>query len=228
MNISINITTDGLVSFSIPTSSQHLCTLVLQSFDAQTFKPVGRSYAGYDWEASSGEFASLGWSCNGINCSVNLPSLPLDTIYVLTSFYPPDQFRENGVDEVARFLEQTTFGVTNSDISKFDTTNLPLEFGSWIKEQQESVPATSHRAFFRLRTNSRMETATRSSAVTHPCHKGSTYRRASFSAKDNLKYVSIVTVGSKKIIKIDGFVRTVVNGPISNARNASVTWPDGR
>jgi hypothetical protein len=159
---------------------------------------------------------------------VNLPLLPVDTFYVLTSFYPPEQFRENGIDEVARFLEQTTFGITNSDISKFDTANLPLAFGNWIKEQQESVPATSHRAFFRLRTNSRMDSATRSGAVTHPCQKGSTYRRYSFSAKDNQKYVSIVTVGSKKILSVDGFVRTVVNGPISNTRNASVTWPDGR
>jgi hypothetical protein len=152
----------------------------------------------------------------------------VDAFYVLTSFHPPELFRDNGVDEVARFLEQTTFGITNSDISKFDTTNLQFAFANWIKDQQESVPATSHRAFFRLRTNSRMETATRSGAVTHPCHKGSTYRRYSFSAKDSQKYVSILTVGSKKILKIDGFVRTVVEGPISNTRNSSVTWPDGR
>jgi hypothetical protein len=228
MNSSMNFTAHGLVSFVIPISSKFLCTLVEKSPDSQAFKPIARAYAGVEWEASSGEFSSLVWTCDVATCNVDLPPLPLDSQYILTSFIPPEQFRDDGIDEVARFLEQTTFGVTRSDILKFDTSNLRQSFGKWIQEQQETVPPTSHRAFYRMRTNSRMETATRNGAVTHPCHRGSSYRRFAFSGKDNQKYVTISTIGTKKVIEIDGFIRTVVSGPISSTRNSSVTWPDGR
>ncbi|KAI2490759.1 Protein of unknown function (DUF1501) [Fragilaria crotonensis] len=72
-----------------------------------------------------------------------------------------------------------------------------------------------------------METATRIGAVTHPCQKGTRYRRYAFSAKDYGKYMEIKTVGTKRIIKIDGFVRTVVQGPVYQYWNPSVVWPDG-
>jgi hypothetical protein len=176
---------------------------------------VGRSYAGYDWEASSGEFSILLWSCSGSSCVVDLPSLPDGAVYQLTSFDAPALVRA-GPDEVARFLEQATFGPTRADINKFDVSNLPQAFANWIKDQQKTVPLTSHRAMFRQLMNSRMETATYQGAVTHPCQKGTRYRRYAFSSKDRSKYVDISTVGNKRIISIDGFVRTVVNGPIVN------------
>jgi hypothetical protein len=132
------------------------------------------------------------------------------------------------VDEVARFLEQASFGPKLSDFSKFNTNNLPKSFAEWIKEQQEIIPLTSHRAMFRTRMNARMETATRNGAVTHPCQKGSIYRSFAFSIKDNQKYLSIKTVGNKRVITIDGFVRTVISGAVSNTWNPSATWPDGR
>jgi hypothetical protein len=125
-------------------------------------------------------------------------------------------------------LEQATFGPTRADINKFDVSNLPQAFANWIKDQQKTVPLTSHRAMFRQRMNSRMETATHQGAVTHPCQKGTRYRRYAFSSKDRSKYVDISTVGNKRIISIDGFVRTVVNGPIVNFYDTSMAWPDGR
>ena len=196
--------------------------------ESDSFKPVGRTYLGYEWEASSGEFSSLEWKCDTTLCIVDLPPLPNNYVYKVTTFGPPETFRSGGVDEVARFLEQATFGPTLSDILKFNTNNLLKSFAEWVKEQQETIPLTSHRAMFRTRMNARMETATRNGAVTHPCQKGSIYRRFGFSIKDNYKYLSIKTVGDKRVISIDGFVRTVISGTISNSWNPSVTWPDGR
>jgi hypothetical protein len=190
------------------------------------FKPVGRTYAGNAWEASSGDFSTLAWSCTIAHCTVDLPILLSGSKYRVTSFSPPEIFRDDGRDEVARFLEQATFGITQSDVSYFDTNNLLRSIGEWIKEQQDVVPITSHRAFFRKRSNARMETATRNGPVTHPCQKDATYRRFAFSMKDSDKYLEIKTVGSKKILRMDGFVRTVVEGEITGWPN--IVWTDGR
>jgi hypothetical protein len=126
----------------VPSSNVHLCTLVQISPDGNNIKPVGRSYAGYDWEASSGEFSTLVWSCSGSSCVVDLPSLPDGAVYQLTSFDCTCILFVAGPDEVARFLEQATFGPTRADINKFDVSNLPQAFANWIKDQQNNVPLT--------------------------------------------------------------------------------------
>jgi hypothetical protein len=194
--------------------------------DGAKFKPVGRTYAGNVWEASSGDFSPLVWSCTTTHCTVDLPILPSGFKYQVTSFSPPEKFRDDGHDDIARFFEQATFGITKSDVSYFDTNNLLGSMGEWIKEQQDVVATTSHRAFFRKRSNARMETATRNGPVTHPCQKGTTYRRFAFCMKDSEKYLEIKTVGTKKILRMDGFVRTVVEGEITAWPN--IVWPDGR
>ena len=223
---SITFTTIGPNSFDIP-SNKGLCTLVQISPDSQSFKPVGRSYAGSAWEAYSGDFSSLGWSCSGTSCAVTLPALEVGAVYQLTTFSTPPTVSRN---VVARFLEQATFGPTRAAIAKLATaSNLPQAFAGWIKDQQgTSVPLTSHRAMFRQRMNAKMETATHIGAVTHPCQKGSVYRRYAFSSKDAGKYMDIQTVGSKSVISVDGFVRTVVQGPVYQFWDPSVVWPDGR
>jgi hypothetical protein len=224
---SIEVTETGETTFSVP-AAKGLCTLVQISPDGQSFKPVARSYAGRPWEACSGEFASLKWTCTGTLCAVNLPALNDGAKYQLTTFATPTSsaVRRN---EIARFLEQATFGPTRSEITKLNgTANLQQAFAAWIKEHQSKVPLTSHRATFRQRVNAKMETATHVGAVTHPCQKGSVYRRYAFSSKDLGKYMDIETVGTKRIIKVDGFVRTVVEGSIYQFWNPSVVWPDGR
>ena len=224
---SINFTNEGAIEF-FTSNSNRLCTLVQISSNGQSLKPVGRSYAGYDWEASSGDFATLGWSCNGgSSCVVNLPPLPTGALYQLTSFDAPELFR-NEIDEVARFLEQATFGPTRADIGSFGVTNLPQVFANWVQEQQVGIPITSHRAMFRRHLNARTEVATHQGAITHPCQKGTRYRRFAFSSKDKDKYVDITTNGTKKILSIDGFVRTVVEGPIHWIHDQRVAWQDGR
>jgi hypothetical protein len=222
-----DFTVAGKTTLTTP-AAKGLCTLVQVSPDGQSFKPVGRSYAGNRWEAYSGEFASLKWTCTGTSCVVNLPALDAGAKYQLTTFANPTSsaVRKN---EIARFLEQATFGPTRTEIAKLNTTaNLQQAFAAWIKDQQGTVPLTSHRAAFRQRLNARMETATHVGAVTHPCQKGAVYRRYAFTSKDYGKYVDIETVGTKRIISVDGFVRTVVEGPVFQFWNPSFEWPDGR
>ena len=191
-------------------------------------KPMGRSYNGNDWEAPSGEFSSLKWSCSGNSCQAILPPLPPGSVYQLTAF-GTFEMNYTSADEVARFLEQATFGATRTGIESINTSNLPRSFAAWIEKQIEEVPLTSHRAIFRKYMNERMEVATYQGAVTHPCQEGTRYRRYSFTTLDQKKLMNITSIGTKKILSVDGFVRTVVEGPITwSSRTQSKVWSDGR
>jgi hypothetical protein len=218
--------TGGRIELVISDSGR-LCTLVQISPDGLNFKPVARSYDGYDWESSAGDFATLKFTCGGDSCVANLPTLPAGSVYQLTSFDKPQLFLGDK-DEIARFLEQTTFGPTRADIDSFDTSNLKLSFANWIKNQQDDVPLTSHRAIYRTHLNAAMVVATRQGAVAHPCQAGARYRRYAFSMTDYRKYMDIRTAGGKKILSVDGFVRTVVDGPITAYWDDSILFGDGR
>lgn len=226
----INFGSSGAIEFSI-SASNRLCTLVLVSADQASFKPVARSYHANDWEAVAGDFATLSFSCSsGSSCITTLPAPASGTMYQLKSFIAPQLFREQ-VDEIARFLEQATFGPTRSSIATFEQqSNLPRAFANYILDQQTTVPLTSHRATFRRHLNARQETASLQNAVTHPCQKGTRYRRFAFSIKDRSKFLDITTVGggNYKALSVDGFVRTVVNGPITSQWDSSLVFEDGR
>lgn len=216
---SIDFTNEGTVDISI---SDRMCTLVLVASDNKSFKPMGRSYEGFPWEASAGTFDTLTFECDGKLCLVDLPQLPTGAVYQLTTFDDPT-YTEPEI--VARFLEQTTFGPTRSDIASFEGAN-NMDFALWVERQQQSS-VTSHRQFYRARGNTRQEVATPQGAVTHPCQVGATYRRFALSSKDSPKSLEIVSSGTKRILKVDGFVRSVVDGPVHWKRGADVTFEDG-
>lgn len=217
--------TSGFVKLNL-SGANKLCTLI-EVTPAGYLKPMGRSYDTNDWEPSAGDYSTLKFECilDG-SCSVNLPTILRDTArYQLTSFSAPS-YSSN--DIAARFLEQATFGPTLADISTLDETNLPLAFAKWIKNQQSStVPFTSHREYYRRRMNARFEVATPVGAVTHPCQVDTRYRRFAFSVKDSEKIMTIETAGTKKLVSVDGFVRTVVDGPIVSV-DGDVVLEDGR
>jgi hypothetical protein len=75
--------------------------------------------------------------------------------------------------------------------------------------------------------NARYEVASPVGAVTHACQKGTRYRKYTFSAKDREKIVTIVEKGSKILLILDGFVRTMVDGPITDKYD-KVTFGSGR
>lgn len=205
--------------FSLEISSvDSLLTLVEVSSDGKSFKPIGRSYSGGDWEISAGPFSNqiAFFDCDDNSCSIDLPPLPDDgTVYQLTKFSKPEQYTDQ--DIVARFLEQATFGPTMSMINEFETAT-DYEFANWIKDQQTNVPLLSHREIFRRRLNARFEVPSRIGPVTQPCQQGTRYRFGAFSVKDSGKVLEVDTavIGGteRKLLSIEGHVRTIVNSPI--------------
>lgn len=213
----------------IKSSPDRLLTLVVLASDGTSFKPVGRSYNGRDWETSAGEFAgSVLFVCedsnNGTNmdmlCSVDLPGLPNDgSRYQITLFNKPEYYTDR--DVVARFLEQTTFGGTKEEIDTFVTAGT-YEFAQWIQDQQQSK-VMSHRELYRRHMNAQFPVHNPTGPVTGPCQVGCRYRRTSFSVKDTDRVLTIRTLvpgpnnqtdGTgrfKKALLIDGNLRTIVD-----------------
>jgi hypothetical protein len=107
------------------------------------------------------------------------------------------------------------------------SSNVELSYANWITEHMTTVPLTSHREFYRRHMNARYEVASPVGAVTHACQKGTRYRKYTFSAKDREKIVTIVEKGSKILLILDGFVRTMVDGPITDKYD-KVTFGSGR
>lgn len=167
-------------------------------------KPIGRSYNHHDWEQYSGHFSNILFSCDEEEpaCFVNLPKPEEGYNYILTSY--DHSLPEK--DVAARFLEKTTFGPRRSEIASFTS---PLE---WIQKQM-SLPATSHRAFFRERaTNWHFEATHAGLLHTGPCNKGARFRRFAFANPDKARIVTVSNVtndGSKRIVSIDGEIRTI-------------------
>lgn len=221
---SIDIFTHGLVKIT-NSDPNRLCT-VTEITPEGFLKPVFRSYNALKWEKSAGDYASLNPpDCfDGGFCNISLPLLRNGSRYQLTSFNAPSYTAK---DEVARFLEQTTFGPTLADIATFDTANLQLSFANWIKTQQTTVPPTSHREYFRRRLNTRYEFPSSIGPVTHPCQKGTRYRRFAISPKDYEKILTLEKSGDFTKLILDGFVRTVVSGQVVSVVGR-VPFPDGR
>lgn len=131
---------------------------------------------------------------------------------------------------VARFLEQATFGPTRAELTDFPDAST-LTMANWVKTQQQQQQGgmTSHRQLFRQRLNARMEVGTPQGPVTHPCAKGTRYRRFAFSSKDVNKYVDVKRgLGNTRILSVEGFVRTVITGPVIRHRSTSVKFDNGR
>lgn len=116
-------------------------------------------------------------------------------------------------DEIARFLEQATFGPTLSDIDSFDSES--TSFANWIQQQQES-PIESHRAFYRTHLNARFDVPSNQGLPTLACDEGTRYRRAAFSSRDYRKTLEIEEDAlSRTILRMDGQIRTVVDATLS-------------
>jgi hypothetical protein len=158
---------------------------------------------------------------------VNLPFLPEGYFYQLTSSQSSD-VATGPSNQYARFLEQASFGGTPEQIDWVnDMTENTVRYSivQWLKAQINSG-ITSHRAVFRQRMNSRMEVDTRQAAVSHPCQAGTRYRRFAVSIRDLSKDMKVTSIGTKKVLSIDGYVRTIVEGPMYWRYDPTNPWPD--
>jgi hypothetical protein len=165
---------------------------------------VARSYQGHDWEVYAGEFSDkIQFDCGtATNCTTTtLPVLEANERYELVSF--THSIPET--DQIARFLEQATFGPTRKTIDEFPG------YVAWITEQI-ALPYTSHRRFYRSRLNHRKTTTGSQGVATHPCKKGTRYRKYAFTHKDRNAFLEIRTdpVTSRKVLLRDGQARTVL------------------
>lgn len=119
--------------------------------------PLARSYNGDGWEVAAGDAATTtyrdGFLCYSKGCQIDLPALDPDVQYRLTSY----SHSLNRRDEMARFLETATFGVTNTEVEKLRSSAEDLgddNFGAivkWFKFQSDIqvTSLTSHRKFWR-------------------------------------------------------------------------------
>lgn len=200
---------DGGVVELAKSSSTMGCSLWRVSTKGKV--PVARSYNGYDWEPYSGDFASTSFTCNDSTCvSSPLPIVPVQrqggSIEYKVVSYQHSISEEN---EIARFLEQTTFGPTLDEIKDF-----PANPATWLQNQQ-SLPMTSHRQYFRQRANYRFENPSSQGVPTKPCEAGTHYRRYSFTDKDSFRFVYLYTLPrlfmrDRKAFIMEDQVRTVV------------------
>lgn len=184
--------------------SDQLCTLWQVDNSRTRLIPIGRSYAGNDWEPySSVAMDPAKFHCGETVCSLTLPILPSGFKYELAAF----DHELPRKDEVARFLEQSSFGPTRESLQAF-----PNSFADWIKDQQENVPMTSHREFFREHMVDRRSQLANIGITTRPCDRGSRYRQYAFVYNDEDRGVEVRTdpKTKRKTFLIDGVMRTVL------------------
>jgi hypothetical protein len=204
--------------------SEQLCTLYQVDASQTRIVPVARSYYGNEWEPYLSDYQDIEIECTPSACLIDLPVLEEGYTLQLAAFNHTLPQR----DEVARFLEQTTFGPTRAALDSFPST-----FAKWAKEQQTVVPMTSHREYYRKRLNDRAEYQTQLAGTTHPCETGTRYRKYAFSAKDAAPYVVEVQTDSlgRRVFLRDELIYTVYDEgdePLFyNSRNNDRALSDG-
>jgi len=148
--------------------SSTLCIITKADVDSsgtQTeIAPVARSSNGGNWEKHAGEFAeallygkSFGDYDQG--SQITLPALAPAQKYFIASYVDSTARRLTEVDEekkaVARLMQHGTFGTTLSDLEGWTKGPVTKESAAeWVNEQM-NVTLTSHREYFRTRTNPR-------------------------------------------------------------------------
>lgn len=205
-----------------------LCALFLVSESGKKI-PVARSYLGNDWEAYAGQYSHQAFTCNSSVCETTLPALSTEKKNYLGSYHFEITSFQHSIpekDQVARFLEQTTFGPTVSEIELF-----PGSFAAWVQQQQE-IPLSSHRAFYREHLNNRYDAPTPMGIPTHACDKGTRYRKyAITSDSDRKKKIEIKTDQGtgRKIILVDGAVRTSIDATVlyAGSPDDNMVYQDG-
>lgn len=225
----VPLTTTSLrVMVHIMDTDNVLCMLWRVHSDGRR-QPVAKSYQGNVWEASAvPAYGYLQFDCDEAmqTCQTELPPINVGDYYEIVSLQRPDLPLR---DQVARFLEQTTFGPRTVDLQDENVQAFP-SFADWVRHQQVQVPLSSHRRFVRERLNHRTVAPSPLGVPTHACRAGTRYRKYAFSDKDTQRMLQIQTsADNQKILSIDGQIRTVlpVEQLYAGPRNRGVIFEDG-
>ncbi len=122
--------------------------------------PVARSYLSNTWENVAGPYVDkVKVSCETANCTLSIPHLATSAISPVHFALLTTNRRVSTKEQVARFLEQVTFGPTRADVDTFDVSkSLNKQFAAWVQGQMDPsiVSPTSHREYFRARVDNVM------------------------------------------------------------------------
>ncbi|KAL7537288.1 hypothetical protein ACHAXR_008774, partial [Thalassiosira sp. AJA248-18] len=153
------------------------CGIFLHKQESGDLIPLARSYHGQAWEAAPGPLACPSEDVNAT--SISLPTLTSDTYVILSKDGSMDTRKQ-----IAKFLEMTTFGPTLSEIDGLaSTTWNGAARANYIRNQMD-LPATSHREYWRKRTNSKWDATAMPARSDHPCSPNSKWRKYSFTRQD--------------------------------------------
>ncbi len=145
--------------------------------------PYARSYSTNDWEPSPGPKAVpySGIVCGDIACTVDLPPPSSGSYVIMTKLTNTLEVK----DEIARFLEMTSFGPMFSEITILDMGG---SFGENEKADairaQMDLPKSSHREYFRRNSNPKWDATTQNARSDHPCDPNSRWRDYAYIRHD--------------------------------------------
>lgn len=189
-------TSETIIRIPIVSDTNDLCTLVRHTTTTGLQRaPVARSYAARNWEISAGLFSNAAKSGLAVDCTpadgatgvcdITLPTSPtleLGEEYILESF----EHVLSAEATAARFLEQSTFGSTRSDIDSLVAAD--NNFTAWLSTQMYDIPPSTFRDFYRRRTNPKYENSFVFGAVgSGPCEKFSRWRTYAVSHSFSVK-----------------------------------------
>lgn len=170
--------------------------------------PLARSYNTEDWESAPGPMACPSEDVGPT--SVLLPELedPSDSYVILSKDASMDDR-----SSIAKFLEMTTFGPLKSEILSLEadwSTSGITKRATYIRQQMD-LPATSHREYWRRRTNSKWDATAQVARSDHPCSPNSKWRKYSYIRQD--RYETITSASNPVTFEVvpeeAGFVSTV-------------------
>lgn len=142
---------------------------------------VARAYDAHGWEGVMPvPWNGLQTDCNAQGCTIIVPG---GVQYRIDAFSQAD--KPTADESASRFLGQTSFGATRTDIKSFlkstkansfiSPTDNAL-FKAWL-DDQTALPATLLRKYWRERTNQRVAADSQAGSTIQPCEKMSRWHR---------------------------------------------------
>ena len=164
-SVGFQTTLDVTSAILVQAGASTLCTLtkVVLDNDGDVLRniPLARSYNNNNWEVAGGDLASVifanGISCYSRGCQIDVPSPKQREEYRLVALSHSLDKR----DEIARFLETSTFGIKREELDSLDGASGQTPYSTivnWMQSQMDTgnTTITSHREYWRKRANPRV------------------------------------------------------------------------
>ena len=203
-------------------SAGELFTLSRVASDG-TATRAGRSYDGHGWEGAQPEALSFDCSASDGACSAWLPGGDEGATYLVEA---RSARALSDAEAASRFLARASFGPTRASVRNLTEAAAALAggvdaaMGVWARAQVEEAGVTSHRAYYRKRSNPRVPQAVVVGGARGACEPGSRWHRHAFSRADTGKTLDAAYVDGVWTLSLDGVARTEVAAFNASARLA--------